>query len=120
MPMTPIDADIIVVDETSMMGLGLFTKLLKAIRSGSLILFVGDINQIPSVEPGNVLHDLIRCGTEYCHLTEVYRQSEESLINQNAKKIISGDDNLQTGSDFSLIDCNLRKWMQSSAQAYRK
>lgn len=101
----PIDADIIVVDETSMMGLGLFTKLLKAIRSGSLVLFVGDINQIPSVEPGNVLHDLIRCGTEYCHLTEVYRQSEESLINQNAKKIISGDDNLQTGPDFSLIDC---------------
>ena len=100
----PIDADVIVVDEMSMLGLSTYSKLEGAIKSGALILLVGDTNQIQSVEPGNVLADIIASGcVDSCHLTEVFRQAEESLININAKKIISGDGELREGPDFSLV-----------------
>lgn len=97
----PIDADIIVVDEVSMLGLSTFSKLLAAIRSGSLVIMIGDRNQLQSVEAGCVLQDIIEGGfLDSCHLTEVFRQAEESLINVNAKKIMHGDTNMRTGSDF--------------------
>lgn len=100
----PIDADVIVVDETSMLGLSLFSKLLGAVKSGSLLLFVGDVNQLPSVEPGNVLQDMIKCGyVDFCHLSEVFRQSEESLIVKNAKEIVNGNGRLLEGDDFEII-----------------
>lgn len=100
----PIDADVIVVDETSMLGLSLFSKLLGATKSGSLLLFVGDVNQLPSVEPGNVLQDMIKCGyVDFCHLSEVFRQSEESLIVRNAKEIVYGNGHLLEGEDFEII-----------------
>lgn len=104
----PIDADIVIVDETSMMGLSLFAKLSSAIRSGSFVLFVGDINQLPSVDCGDVLHDIISCGyVDICHLTEEFRQEAESLINVNAKRIIygAGSQPLLQGPDFELISC---------------
>lgn len=100
----PIDADIIVVDEVSMLGLSIFSKLLAAIKNGSLVLLVGDVNQLQSVDPGDVLQDVIRCGyVDSCHLTEVFRQAEESLINTNAKRIINGEEKLIEGNDFSVI-----------------
>lgn len=99
----PIDAEVIVVDEVSMLGLSVFSKLIAAIKSGSLVLLIGDTNQLQSVEPGSVLYDIIHCGyVPTCHLTEVFRQAQQSLININAKKIINGDVNLLQGPDFEL------------------
>lgn len=100
----PIDADVIVVDETSMLGLSIFGKLEGAIRSGSLLLLVGDTNQLQSVDPGSVLHDIIKSGyVDSCHLTEIFRQAKESCINIDAKMIINGDSRLRQGPDFQLI-----------------
>ena len=102
----PIKADVIVVDEVSMLGLSTFSKLVAAIENGALVMLVGDTNQLQSVEPGNVLQDIIDSGcVDRCHLSEVFRQAEESLINQNAKKIIRDDENLSTGSDFKIMKC---------------
>ena len=103
----PIKADVIVVDEVSMLGLATFSKLVAAIENGALVMLVGDTNQLQSVEPGNVLADIINSGcVDRCHLSEVFRQAEESLINQNAKKIIRGDENLSTGVDFKITKCD--------------
>lgn len=103
----PIEADVIVIDETSMLGLSTFTKLIAAIKSGSLVFMVGDTNQLPSVEPGSVLQDIINtCCVDRCHLSEVFRQAEESLINRNAKKVIHGDPELLQGPDFKITKCN--------------
>lgn len=100
----PIEADVIVVDEVSMLGLSTFSKLIAAIKNGSLILLVGDVNQLQSVEPGCVLQDVINSGyVDMCCLTELFRQSAESAININAKKIIAGDGNLSAGADFEMI-----------------
>ena len=102
----PIKADVIVVDEVSMLGLSTFSKLIAAIEDGALVMLVGDTNQLQSVEQGNVLQDIIdsRC-VDRCHLSEVFRQAAESLINQNAKKIIRGEEDLSTGADFKIIKC---------------
>lgn len=102
----PIKADVIVVDEVSMLGLSTFSKLIAAIEDGALVMLVGDTNQLQSVEQGNVLQDIIdsRC-VDRCHLSEVFRQAAESLINQNAKKIIRGEEDLATGADFKIIKC---------------
>lgn len=100
----PIEADVVVVDEVSMLGISTFSKLLAAIKNGSLVILVGDTNQLQSVEPGNVLQDIINSGyVDSCHLTEVFRQAEESLININAKKVINGEEDLKEGSDFQII-----------------
>lgn len=102
----PIKADVIVVDEVSMLGLSTFSKLIAAIEDGALVMLVGDTNQLQSVEPGNVLQDIIDSGcVDRCHLSEVFRQAEESLINQNAKKIIRGEENLAVGNDFKITKC---------------
>ena len=102
----PVDADIIVVDEVSMLGLSTFSKLEAAIKSASMVILVGDVNQLQSVEPGSVLADIIKSGyVDSCHLTEVFRQSSESLININAKKIMQGDETLLSGPDFEFIHC---------------
>ena len=102
----PIDADVVIVDEVSMLGLSTFRKLIAAIKNGTLVLLVGDVNQLQSVEPGNVLQDIIdsMC-VDRCHLSEVFRQAEESLINKNAKKIIQGDTCLEQGKDFKIRQC---------------
>lgn len=114
----PIDADIIVVDEVSMLGISTFRKLIGAIKNGSLILLVGDVNQLQSVEAGNVLQDIIDSGlVDRCHLSEVFRQAEESLINRNAKKIISGETNLDVGNDFKIQKCspeNIQKALKNN------
>lgn len=100
----PIDADVIVVDEISMLDLSTFRKLVEAIRSGCLLILVGDVNQLQSVGPGSVLADLGACGcVDSCHLTEVFRQAEDSLININAKKVIGGDPGLLEGADFKIV-----------------
>jgi len=87
----PLDADVIIIDEMSMVDIQLFYALLKAITVGTRLILVGDANQLPSVGPGNVLRDII--DAEVFHvvkLTRIFRQAEASDIVVNAHKIHAG------------------------------
>lgn len=87
----PIEADVIIVDEMSMVDLLLFNSLLKAIPRGTSLILVGDADQLPSIGPGNVLRDIINSdGIAVVKLTEIFRQARESLIVVNAHKINKG------------------------------
>lgn len=99
----PIDADFIVVDESSMLDIDLANIFLSAVKSGALVLFVGDINQLPSVGAGNVLYDMIHsdCIPVY-RLTTIYRQAKESSIVTNAIAVNEGSDQLIQGDDFRI------------------
>lgn len=117
----PIEADVVVVDEVSMLGLSTFSKLIAAIKNGTLILLVGDVNQLQSVEPGNVLDDIVTSGcVDQCHLSEVFRQAEESLINVNAKKVMAGDEALLSGNDFHLVRCRPEETKEVLTQTVRE
>lgn len=95
----PVNADLIIVDEISMIGLQLFSALLSAIKSGSTLLLVGDEDQLQSVEYGNVLHDLIKSGLiEIYRLKTILRQS--GTICDNAKLINQGIKNLTCDNTF--------------------
>ncbi|MHB8836357.1 MAG: SF1B family DNA helicase RecD2 [Candidatus Methylomirabilia bacterium] len=84
-------ADLIIVDEMSMVDLPLFGHLLKAIPVGCRLILVGDVDQLPSVGPGSVLRDLIRSNAlETAALTEIFRQAEASRIVVNAHRVNSG------------------------------
>jgi exodeoxyribonuclease V alpha subunit len=86
-----LEADLIVVDEMSMVDLPLFGMFLKAVPPGCRLIFVGDVDQLPSVGPGNVLRDLIRSGAiETAALSEIFRQAGESQIVVNAHRVNSG------------------------------
>lgn len=88
----PLDCDLLVVDEASMIDQILFHHLLKAIPKGASVIFVGDVDQLPSVGPGNVLKDIIDSGVcPVVHLNEIYRQGEESTIVVNAHRVNSGE-----------------------------
>ena len=87
----PLDADVIIIDEMSMVDVGLFYHLLKAVRSTARLILVGDKDQLPSVGAGNVLRDLIESGRVYTtHLKNIYRQGNDSLIISNAHLINNG------------------------------
>lgn len=88
----PLEADVIIIDEMSMVDIHILQSLLKAIVVGTRVIFVGDVNQLPSVGPGNVLKDLI--GSEcfpVVKLTKIFRQAAESDIIVNAHKINAGE-----------------------------
>ena len=88
----PIEADVIVADEFSMTDVLLAKKLLEAVRAGSAVIFVGDVDQLPSIGPGRVLHDIISSGVvPVTRLTEVYRQGKDSRIIQAAHAINRGE-----------------------------
>jgi exodeoxyribonuclease V alpha subunit len=87
----PLEADVVVIDETSMVDTLLMHHLLKAIPSYAHLILVGDVDQLPSVGPGNVLKDVIRSGRfTVVTLTEVFRQAQESMIVVNAHKVNQG------------------------------
>jgi exodeoxyribonuclease V alpha subunit len=89
----PLGADILIIDETSMLDTVLLYHLLKAVPAEASVIFVGDADQLPSVGPGNVLRDLIDSGLpEVTRLTEIFRQAEGSLIVSNAHRINRGED----------------------------
>ena len=88
----PIEADLVVADEFSMTDINLCNSLLDAIGRGTGVLFVGDVDQLPSVGPGRVLHDLIASGTvPVTRLNEVFRQGRDSMIVQAAHAINRGE-----------------------------
>ncbi len=87
-----LTADVIVIDEFSMVDVFLFEALLKRIPEGSRLLLVGDKDQLPSVGAGNVLADVMRSGVvETVELTQIYRQAEQSLIITNAHAVNRGE-----------------------------
>lgn len=86
-----LKADAVVVDEASMLDVGLFLALLRALPLTCRLVLIGDVNQLPSVGPGNVLADIIESGTvPSAVLTRIYRQARESLIVTNAHRINNG------------------------------
>lgn len=88
----PLDADAIIIDETSMVDIYLMHALLRAVNPGTRLILVGDVNQLPSVGPGNVLRDLIASGCfNVVRLTRIFRQAAESDIIVNAHRINRGD-----------------------------
>jgi len=98
----PIEADVIIVDEFSMVDILLLEKFLRAISIDTKIIIVGDVDQLPSVGPGNVLADLIRSEViTTVKLDTIFRQSEESTIVKNAFEINNGRYPDFTKEDFS-------------------
>lgn len=88
----PIDADVIILDEASMVDIILMYNLLKAVKLGTRLLLVGDSDQLPSVGAGNVLKDIIDSGViKTVRLNEIFRQARESMIVVNAHKINNGE-----------------------------
>ncbi|MGI9488228.1 MAG: SF1B family DNA helicase RecD2 [Geminicoccaceae bacterium] len=87
----PIESDLLVIDETSMVDVPLMHALLKAVDDASALILVGDVDQLPSVGPGQVLADIIGSGAvPVVRLTEVFRQAAESQIIANAHRINQG------------------------------
>lgn len=106
----PLDGDLFLVDETSMVDLPLMAALVKAVPIGSRLVFVGDVDQLPSVGPGAVLSDLIQSRViPVVRLTEVFRQARESRIVQAAHALLQGqipDSSPDSEGDFFLVDAN--------------
>ena len=105
----PLEADLVVIDEASMVDARLFKSLLAAIRPGAQLVLVGDVDQLPSVGAGAVLHDCIECGAlTVIRLTEIFRQAAESKIVLSAHRINHGelpdlDTSQGSTSDFYFI-----------------
>jgi len=88
----PLQADFVIIDETSMLDISLTASLLKAVAPATAILFIGDADQLPSVGAGNVLRDLIGCGAIPCYrLTTIFRQAQQSAIIKAAHQINRGE-----------------------------
>ena len=126
---TPIDGDIIIVDEASMLDMFLMNYLLKAIYKGTKLVLVGDINQLPSVGPGSVLKDIIE--SDQIHtitLNQIFRQAAKSKIIVNSHRVnegqnfISGnvkettidDENIELLDDFFFIQENNQEKIQKT------
>ncbi len=105
----PLEADVIIVDEMSMVDIFLFQSLLKAVPVGTRLIMVGDVNQLPSVGPGQVLSDLIKSGAfQTVVLEKIFRQAKESDIVLNAHRIHAGEDPIldNKSRDFFFLERN--------------
>jgi exodeoxyribonuclease V alpha subunit len=106
----PLDADLIVIDETSMVDLRLMNDLMKAVPAYACVIFVGDVDQLPSVGPGSVLADLIDSDVvPVVRLTEVHRQAAESWIVRAAHAINDGREPKSAppnGGDFYVVEAD--------------
>ena len=103
----PLKADVVIVDEFSMVDTLLFEGLLRALRLSCRVILVGDEDQLPSVGAGNLLHALTECRRiPVVRLTEIFRQAQESCIIRSAHKIVNGEmpDLTEKQSDFFFFD----------------
>lgn len=125
----PLETDVIIIDEMSMLDVMLFHSLLKAITPGTRLIMVGDVNQLPSVGPGQVLRDLLASGVfPKVELKRVFRQAKESDIIMNAHRINRGEqialDNhskdffLLERSDVKVIYKHMIQLIQGKLPAY--
>ena len=88
----PVDEDVVIADEMSMVDIMLMHALLKALKSGTRLIMAGDADQLPSVGAGNVLRDMLQSGViKSARLTEIYRQASESMIIVNAHRVNGGE-----------------------------
>lgn len=105
---SPLDCDVLIIDETSMVDIMLFYNLLKAVSNETVLILVGDVDQLPSVGAGNVLKDIIESETvNVVRLTRIFRQAQGSAIVTNAHRINRGETpNLKgrKSSDFFFIE----------------
>jgi exodeoxyribonuclease V alpha subunit len=104
----PLDVDLLVVDEASMLDLILANKLVKAVPPGAHLLLVGDVDQLPSVGAGEVLRDLLAASAiPRVRLTQVFRQAQQSGVVANAHRVNAGTPPLTQGlTDFFLFPCD--------------
>lgn len=102
----PLEADVVIIDEVSMMDIGLMYALLKAVPPGCRVILAGDVDQLPAVGPGSVLKDVIRSGAiPTVRLTEVFRQAGESRIVMNAHRINRGMmPDVDSSDDFCFLE----------------
>jgi exodeoxyribonuclease V alpha subunit len=106
----PLECDLLIVDETSMVDVPLMASLVKALPDRAALMVVGDVDQLPSVGPGQVLADIIASGAvPVARLTEIFRQAAESQIVTNAHKVNSGympnlDVTKSDKSDFYFVE----------------
>jgi exodeoxyribonuclease V alpha subunit len=104
---TPLEADVVIIDETSMLDILLASALLKALKPGTSIIFVGDVDQLPPVGPGSFLRDVIASGAvPVARLTRIFRQDEGGDIVENAHRINAGEypEFSKGEGDFYLIE----------------
>jgi exodeoxyribonuclease V alpha subunit len=104
----PIDSDVIVIDESSMLDIEIGAHLMEAVATGTRLIFVGDVNQLPPVGPGQPLLDLMKSGiAPTFRLTQTHRQKADSWVIDNAYRILEGKlPSLRNQSDFQFV--NLR------------
>ena len=103
---SPLEADIIIIDESSMVDISLMYHLLRATDYGTKLILVGDVDQLPSVGAGNVLKDIIQSEmVPVVRLTEIFRQARQSAIVMNAHRINHGEYPIlnEKGSDFFFV-----------------
>lgn len=109
----PLETDVIIIDEMSMVDMFLMNALLKAIIPGTRLILVGDVNQLPSVGPGNILRDIIESDKfKVVRLTKIFRQAGESGIVVNAHKINKGE---KVQLDNSMKDFLFMKRQEANA-----
>lgn len=107
---SPIEGDIIIIDEASMIDVLLMNSLVKAIDPGTRLILVGDVDQLPSVGPGNVLKDIIGSGSiKVVELDEIFRQAEESMITVSAHRINKGEAPIVNEKDKDFFFISHRK-----------
>ena len=110
----PLKADVVIVDEMSMVDVLLLHSLLQAIPAGKRLIFVGDPDQLPPVGPGFPFGDMLRSGAlPTVRLTEIFRQAQESLIVMNAHRVNNGElpDLKNVKSDFFFLPCRSEEEM---------
>lgn len=113
---SPIEGDLIIIDEASMIDILLMNSLLKAIDPGTRLILVGDIDQLPSVGAGNILKDIIKSGSvNVVELDEIFRQAEESMIIVNAHRINKGEAPILNNKDKDFYFINKNKPEESLA-----
>ncbi len=110
----PLECDVLIVDEMSMVDILLMSSLLEALPNSARIIMVGDADQLPAVGAGNVLRDIIESDSLECiKLTEIFRQARESMIVVNAHRINKGQMPYcnDAEGDFFVLDCDDADWV---------
>ncbi|MGL4738812.1 MAG: SF1B family DNA helicase RecD2 [Cellulosilyticaceae bacterium] len=113
----PLDADVVIVDEMSMVDVNLMNALLRAVVVGQKVILIGDADQLPSVGAGNVLKDIIR--SERIHvvrLTQIFRQASQSAIVMNAHRINKGEypECNEKGTDFFFMNRSMQEEVKNT------
>lgn len=117
----PLPKGLIVVDESSMVDTIVASKLLKAISPNSHLLFVGDIDQLPSISAGSVLKDMIDSGViPVAKLEEIFRQKDGCLLIENARKINRGDKELIYNDDFIFVPATEKEALGTIKNVYEE